>query len=251
MPVVDLILIFAAGLVAGTMNTVVGSGSLITFPTLLALGYPPVVANVSNTIGLVPGSISGAIGYREKLAGQWRTIWRLVPWCASGAVVGAVLLLALPDAVFEGIVVVLVALAMILLLLQPRIIRARLERGGGVTPHARWMLPLSLFAASIYGGYFGAAQGVIYISILGILLIDDLQRANAIKNVLAALVNGAAAVIFTVAARPDWTVVALIAAGSVIGGQIGAVAGRKLPPNALRLVIVAIGAIAIARVLTR
>ena len=113
------------------------------------------------------------------------------------------------------------------------------------------MLAANSESGSIYGGYFGAAQGVIYISILGILLIDDLQRANAIKNVLAALVNGAAAVIFTVAARPDWTVVALIAAGSVIGGQIGAVAGRKLPPNALRLVIVAIGAIAIARVLTR
>ncbi|HKE15810.1 MAG TPA: sulfite exporter TauE/SafE family protein [Kofleriaceae bacterium] len=251
MPVVDLILIFAAGLAAGTINTVVGSGSLITFPTLLALGYPPVVANVSNTIGLVPGSVSGAIGYREQLAGQSRAIMRLVPWCASGALVGGVLLLALPDAVFEGIVIVLVALAMVLVLLQPRIIRARLERGGGVSPHARWLLPVALFGASIYGGYFGAAQGVIYISILGILMTHDLQRANAIKNVLAAIVNGAAAVLFIAAADPDWTVVALIAVGSVIGGQIGAMAGKRLPPAALRLIIIAIGIVAIVRVVTR
>jgi uncharacterized membrane protein YfcA len=248
MGVVDLVLIFAAGLVAGTINAVVGSGSLITFPTLLALGYPPVVANVSNTIGLVPGSVSAAIGYRQKLAGMARTIWKLVPWCAGGALVGGLLLLALPDAVFEGVVVVLIALALVLVLVQPRLTRRLRERGGGAG-HARWMLPAGLFGTSMYGGYFGAAQGVLFIAVLGILLTDDLQAANAVKNVLAAVVNGAAAVLFMIASTPDWRVVGLIACGSIVGGQIGALVGKRLPPLVLRLVIVAIAVTAIVRVL--
>jgi uncharacterized protein len=242
----DSILVFVAGLVAGTMNAVVGSGSLVTFPTLLALGYPPVVANVSNTIGLVPGSISGAIGYRDKLAGMSPTIWRLAPWCAGGALTGGLLLLALPDAVFEVVVVVLVALALVLVLLQP-LLNRRLRERGSQSQHARWMLPIALFATGIYGGYFGAAQGVLFMAALGILLTQDLQQANAVKNVLAAIVNGAAAVLFIFASDPDWAVAGLIALGSVVGGQIGAVAGKKLPPLALRLVIVAVGLTAIVR----
>jgi len=241
----DVILIFAAGLVAGTMNAVVGSGSLVTFPTLLALGYPPVVANVSNTIGLVPGSVSGAIGYREKLRGMSRPIGRLVPWCAGGALVGGVLLLALPDTVFETIVIALIALAIVLVLAQPLLLRER-----GTNRRTTWMLPVAMAAASVYGGYFGAAQGVIYIAILSILLTEDLQLANAIKNVLAAVVNGAAAVLFAFASEPNWTVVGLIAAGSIVGGQLGARVGRKLPPALLRVVIVAVGIAAIIKVLT-
>jgi uncharacterized protein len=250
MGLVDILLIVAAGVAAGTINAVVGSGSLVTFPTLLALGYPPVVANVSNTIGLVPGSISGAIGYRDKLVGKRRVIARLVPWCATGAVVGGLLLLALPDAVFEGIVVALIALALVLVIVQPRLTRLLREREG-VAGHARWMLPLALFGTSMYGGYFGAAQGVLYIAVLGILLTDDLQEANAFKNVLAAVVNGAAAVLFIFASEPDWPAVGLLAAGSVVGGQIGALVGKRLPPLLLRLVIIAIAIIAIARVLSR
>ncbi|HTE55135.1 MAG TPA: sulfite exporter TauE/SafE family protein [Kofleriaceae bacterium] len=250
MGAVDILLVVGAGLLAGTINAVVGSGSLITFPTLLALGYPPVVANVSNTIGLVPGSISGAIGYRDKLAGQARTIARLAPWCAGGAVVGGLLLLALPDAVFEGIVIALVALALLLVIIQPRLTR-RLRERGGVARHARWMLPGGLFATSMYGGYFGAAQGVLFMAVLGILLTDDLQQANAVKNVLAAIVNGAAAVLFIIASEPDWAVAGLLAGGSIVGGQIGALAGKRLPPLALRLVIIAIAITAIARVASR
>jgi uncharacterized membrane protein YfcA len=242
--------IFAAGLVAGTMNAVVGSGSLITFPALLALGYPAVTANVSNTIGLVPGSVSGAIGYRAELAGQSGTAWRLSPWCAGGALVGGVLLLALPAAVFEGIVIVLIALAVLLVALQGRL--ARWLRGReGESRHARWLLPAALFGISVYGGYFGAAQGILFMGVLGILVTDDLQRGNAIKNILAAVVNGAAALLFVVTAEPDWLAVALLAAGSVIGGQLGARLGRRLPPLVLRLAIIAIGLTAIIRILTR
>jgi uncharacterized protein len=250
MGIVDILLIVAAGVAAGTINAVVGSGSLVTFPALLALGYPPVVANVSNTIGLVPGSISGAIGYRDKLAGKGRVIARLLPWCASGAVLGGVLLLALPDAVFEGVVVALIGLALVLVVAQPRLTR-RLRARGGVSGHARWMLPAALFGTSMYGGYFGAAQGVLFIAALGILLTEDLQEANAVKNVLAAVVNGAAAVLFMIASEPDWTAAGLIAIGSIAGGQIGAMVGKKLPPALLRLVIIAIAVTAIARVVSR
>lgn len=249
MDALEIIAIVAAGVAAGTINTVVGSGSLITFPALLALGYPPVVANISNTIGLVPGSISGSIGYREKLKGMSRTLWLLAPWCAVGALVGGLLLLALPDSVFEGVVVVLIALAIVLVLIQPKV-TSWLRRRGGVPHHARWMLPAGLFATSVYGGYFGAAQGVLFIAALGILLTEDLQQANAVKNVLAGVVNATAAVFFIIFAEPNWAVVGLIAAGSVIGGQIGALVGKRLPPFVLRLVIVVIGIAAIVRVAT-
>ena len=226
MTLLHALLITLAGLAAGTINAVVGSGSLITFPALLALGYPPVVANISNTIGLVPGAISAAVGYRQELTGRGRRVWRLVPWCAAGALVGGALLLALPSSVFQVVVVVLIALACVLVIAQPRVSRWLRERGG--VPHgARFLLPLALFGTSMYGGYFGAAQGVLFIAVLGILATEDLQLANAVKNVLSAVVNGCAAVLFTVVAlfphvtRPDWAVVGLIALGSVIGDSSG------------------------------
>ncbi len=250
MSALDILLIVGAGIAAGTINAVVGSGSLITFPTLLALGYAPVVANVSNTIGLVPGSISGAVGYRDKLAGKRRVVGRLAPWCAGGALAGGLLLLSLPDAVFEGVVIVLIAIALVLVVIQPWLTR-RLRAGQGVSRHAAWALPLGLTATSMYGGYFGAAQGVLFIAVLGILLTDDLQEANAFKNVLAAVVNGAAAVLFIAVSEPDWAVVGLLAGASTLGGFIGARVGKRLPPALLRLVIIAIAVLAIARVATR
>jgi uncharacterized protein len=246
----DILLIVGAGLAAGTINAVVGSGSLITFPTLLALGYAPVVANVSNTIGLVPGSVSGAIGYRDKLAGKGRAVGKLAPWCAAGALAGGLLLLTLPDAVFEGVVIVLIGIALVLVVIQPGLTR-RLRAGQGVGRHAAWALPLGLFATSMYGGYFGAAQGVLFMAVLGILLTDDLQEANAFKNVLAAIVNGTAAVLFIAVSEPDWVVVGLLAGASTVGGFIGARVGKRLPPALLRLVIIAIALLAIAKVATR
>jgi uncharacterized membrane protein YfcA len=245
---VEAIGVFVAGVAAGTINTVVGSGTLITFPTLLAVGLPPVTANVSNTIGLVPGSVSGAWGYRAELAGQRGRLVRLASASFLGGLVGAVLLLVLPSSAFDAIVPALILLGVVLVILGPRISRrvaARAAARGGLPPHgAGWVWP-AVGGAGVYGGYFGAAQGVLLMAILGIGVDDTMQRHNATKNVLAAIVNGVAAVLFMVVADVDWHAVALIAVGSVIGGQIGATVGRRLSPNLLRAVIVVVGVVAL------
>ena len=244
----DALLITLAGLGAGMINTVVGSGSLITFPTLLALGFPPVLANVSNNIGLVPGAISGVYGYRRELVDQRGRIMRLAPLSAVGALTGALLLLVLPSAVFKRVVVVLIVIALVLVVLGPRLSRrlARPHEG-----HARISPTLVVLVglAGIYGGYFGAAQGIILIALLGIFVLDDLQRLNATKNVLAMTVNLVASVVFVFATHVDWAVVGCIAAGSIVGGQLGATFGRRLDPRALRVVIVIVGLTALIRLL--
>ncbi|KUH37145.1 MULTISPECIES: sulfite exporter TauE/SafE family protein [Streptomyces] len=257
MTIWEMLAVFAAGIGAGTINTIVGSGTLITFPVLLATGLPPVTATVSNALGLIPGSVSGAIGYRAELAGQRPRVLRLAVAAAIGGLCGAVLLTVLPPTAFETIVPVLVALALVLVVLQPRITRAvqrRRDRDGRTaTPGDRGgpLLFAGLLLASVYGGYFTAAQGIVYLSLMGILLDDTLQRLNAAKNVLAAVVNSVAALFFVFAAHFDWTAVALIAVGSTIGGQLGARIGRRLPPQVLRVLIVVIGSAAILQLLTR
>lgn len=244
----EMAAVFLAGIAAGTINTVVGSGTLITFPTLLAFGVPPVTANVSNTVGLVPGSVSGAIGYRRELRGQRGRLVRLASACLIGGVAGAVLLLALPAAAFNAIVPALILLGCVLVMLQPMIARrvaARAESRGGVPEHGALWVWLLVMLASVYGGYFGAAQGVLLMAIMGIGIPDSLQRLNGTKNVLAGIVNGVAALTFILVAEVDWVIVALIATGAVIGGQVGATVGRRLPPLALRLVIVTVGVAAV------
>lgn len=251
MSVLDATLILLAGLAAGTINTVVGSGSLITFPALLALGYPPLVANVSNNIGLVGGGITGAWGYRRELAGAGPVLRRTLPWAAAGAMGGSGLLLVLPPSVFEVVVVVLIALALVLVLVQPRVSARLRTRGplGQLTRVRAVLLVTGLFLASVYGGYFGAAQGVLYVALLSLLVVDDLQVANGIKNVLALVVNGVSALVFAMFAEPDWAVVGLILAGSLLGGVVGARVGRRLPAGVLRMVIVVVGLLAIGSVL--
>ena len=248
MTALEVVAILLAGVAAGTINTVVGSGTLITFPTLLAFGVPPVTANVSNTIGLVPGSVSGAIGYRRELSGQRSRLLTLGAASLLGGTGGAVLLLVLPASAFDAIVPALIGLGVLLVVLGPSISRrvaARAERRGGLPDHGAWWVWPTVALAGVYGGYFGAAQGVLLMAILGIGVADSLQRHNATKNVLAGLVNAVAAVIFIVVAEVDWPVVGLIAAGSILGGQLGATVGRRLPPNVLRAVIVAVGATAL------
>ncbi|MET9920338.1 sulfite exporter TauE/SafE family protein [Streptomyces sp. NPDC006435] len=251
----EMLAVFAAGISAGTINTIVGSGTLITFPVLLATGLPPVTATVSNALGLIPGSISGAIGYREELTGQRRRVLRLSVAALIGGFTGAVLLLALPSTAFETIVPILVALALVLVILQPRISKAvqRRRDRDGTPAHADGGPPLfvGLMLASVYGGYFTAAQGIIYLSLMGMLLDDTMQRLNAVKNVLAAIVNSIAALFFLFVADFDWTAVVLIAVGSAIGGQIGAKIGRRLSPTVLRVLIVAVGTVAIVQLLLR
>jgi uncharacterized membrane protein YfcA len=245
----EMVAVLLAGVAAGTINTVVGSGTLIPFPTLLAFGVPPVTANVSNTIGLVPGSLSGAIGYRRELVGQRGRLLRLGTASAIGGVAGAVLLLVLPAAAFDAVVPVLIGLGCVLVLLQPRIsavVAARAQaRGREVHPHgAAWGWVLVL-VTGVYGGYFGAAQGVLLMAVLGVGLQESMQRNNATKNVLALLVNAIAALVFIAVADVDWAVAGLIALGAVVGGQLGATVGRRLPPVVLRAVIVLVGVVAI------
>ncbi|MEW2634469.1 sulfite exporter TauE/SafE family protein [Streptomyces sp. NPDC048389] len=251
----EALAVFAAGVGAGTINTIVGSGTLITFPVLLATGLSPITANVSNALGLVPGSISGAIGYRAELRGQTARVLRLGATALLGGLAGAALLLALPSEAFNTIVPALIALALILVVLQPRLARAvqrrHTARGTEPNPHGGPALHTGLLLASGYGGYFGAAQGILYLSLMGLLLDDSLQRINAVKNVLGAVVNGVAAVFFLFVADFDWTAVLLIAVGSAVGGQLGARVGRKLKPEVLRAFIVVVGSIAIVQLLLR
>lgn len=238
-----------AGLVAGTINTVVGSGSLITFPTLLALGYPPRVANVSNTVGLVPGSVSGAVGYRRELAGQRPRVLDLGICSVAGGLTGAVLLLVLPPGVFNAVVPVLVLAAVVLVVVQPRLSAWLAARGRRPGARPGMALRAGVYATGVYGGYFGAAQGVILVALLSLLLADGLQRLNGLKNVLAALVNGVAALLFIVTAPVAWAPAVILAVTSTIGGQLGAVIGRRLPPVLLRAVTVVVGVIALVQLL--
>jgi len=272
--------IFAAGMAAGTINTIVGSGSLITFPTLLALGYPPVTANISNSLGLVPGGLSGSWGYRRELSTQKSALKILLPCSLVGGVSGAVLLLVLPAAAFSAIVPALVALAVLLVAFQPLIQATVAKRRAAATAAAapasgdapvedtdettpaavtapstqKYGLGVAAacFFCGVYGGYFGAAQGVLLVGLFGVLLSDPLQTQNALKNILTACVNFIAAIVFVVIAidRLDWVVVAIIGVGSLLGGFLGARIGRRLPPIALRGVIIAVGTIAFVRLLT-
>lgn len=255
-----VVLVGLAGIAAGLINAVVGSGSLFTFPALIGLGVPSVTANVSNNIGLVPGNLTGAWGYRDRLAGQRRRVLTLVPASLAGAVLGALLLLALPTSVFTAVVPALIAVAVVLVLVQPTLqsrLRERRAAGGpgGVRPGAAPRTPVVLlvgtFAAGVYGGYFGAAQGVLLIGLLGATLAEDLQRLNAVKNVLALVVNAAAAVTFAIAApdRVDPTAVVAVAIGAAIGGVLGARLGKRLPPTVFRVVIAVVGVAAIVALL--
>jgi len=242
--------IFGAGIVAGTINTVVGSGTLFTFPVLLAFGYAPVTANVSNTVGLVPGSVAGAIGYREELEGQARRAIPLATASVLGGIVGAILLLSLPASAFKAIVPAFIAIALALIVLQPRLSRALARRRNRGHDRAGPVGTAATFGSGVYGGYFGAAQGILLLAILGLSLDgENLQRINALKVVLAGLVNLVAGMVFVFSAHVAWLAALLIAVGSSIGGVAGARYGRRLPPAALRAVIVAVGIFAIVRLL--
>jgi len=249
----ELAAIALAGLAAGFVNTVAGSGTLITFPTLLAFGVPPLTANVSNNVGLVPGAVSGAIGWRSELTGQGPRVLRLLSAALIGGVTGAGLLLVLPDEVFEAVVPVLVGLGVLLVVLQPMINRrvaAAREGQLGVPRDARWLWPL-VALTGVYGGYFGAAQGILLVAVLGLGTTDSIHRSNALKNVLAGVVNGVAGVLFVLMADVDWVIAGLIAVGAVIGAQLGARVGRRLSAVVLRGAIIVVGSTALAVFLLR
>lgn len=247
------VLVVVAGVWAGTINAVVGSGTLVTFPVLVALGYPPITATTSNAIGLAPGTVSGAIGYRAELKGQARRIVRYSAPSFLGAIGGTILLLSLPPNAFEAVVPILVGLAVVLVVVQPWVsnwVQRRRDREPAAKTHGALLLFL-IFLIGVYGGYFTAAQGVMLMAIMGMLLTDPLQRLNGIKNVLAAVVNVVAGTIYAFVAPISWPVVALLAVGSTLGGQLGAKIGRRLPPTALRVVIVLVGVAAIVQLVLR
>ncbi len=254
-----MILIALAGVAAGAINTLVGSGTLVTFPTLVALGYPPVVSTMSNAIGLVAGGISGTWGYRRELRGQWTRLRWQIPASFTGALVGAWLLLHLPEKVFTEVVPVLLIAALILVVIGPRIqnwARKRAEAAGESADHVTRgkliALVIGTFAVGIYGGYFTAAQGILLMGVMGALLPDDMQRMNGAKNLLSLVVNVVAAVAYITVAfdRISWLAAGLIALGSLFGGFLGAHYGRRLSPVALRAFIVVVGLIGLWRLLT-
>jgi uncharacterized protein len=232
---VEMLAVAGAGVIAGAVNAIVGSGSLVTFPTLLAVGYPPVTANVSNTVGLVFGGVSGALGYRRELRGQRRRVLTLAVGSAIGALVGGILLLELPDEVFDAVVPILILMSVALMAFKPTPRQAERDH----------LVPATggTFLTGIYGGYFGAAQGVILLAVLRIAFADDLQRLNAVKNVLAAVANAVAAVLFIAVAHVAWEAAALIAGGSIVGAWAGAHYGRRLPEAWLRRIVIVGGTI--------
>jgi len=254
MSVLGLLALLLAGGAAGLINTVVGSGTLVTFPTLLALGLPPVVANVSNSIGLAPGSLSGALATRAELTGQRVRLIRLGLASLLGGIVGAVLLLRLPSSAFDAIVPALIGLGCLLVIAQPTLSRrvaARRDRlaTGEAPAHGSVWLWLAVAMTGVYGGYFGAAQGVLLIAVLGIGLAETLPKVNAIKNVLSLVVNAVAGVIFIFVSQVSWPAVGALAVGSVVGAQVGGRVGRRLPPTVYRVIIVCVGVVAIVNLL--
>lgn len=249
--------IFAAGIWAGAINVIVGSGTLVTFPTLLLFGYPPLVANMSNNIGMVAGGVSGIYGYRHELRGNASILKRLLPASICGALVGALLLLVLPADAFKAVVPVLITAGLLMVLIGPSLQRRAARRNLELerehhteTTLARTFLAFGVFALGIYGGYFGAAQGILLVGLMSMIIAESLQRITAIKNVLATLVNAVAAVTFMVVAwdRIDWKAAGLIAGGAFIGGYLGARVGRRLSPIVLRTIIVVIGVLAIVKI---
>jgi uncharacterized protein len=258
-PLSHAILIFFAGLGAGAVNALVGSGTLITFPTLVAMGYPPVTSTMSNAVGLVAGNVSGTWGYRRELEGQWNRLRWQLPASLFGAILGAWLLLHLSEKVFIKVVPVLLIIALILVVIGPwsqAWARDRAERHGRsadeVSPRGMAALVASTFAIGVYGGYFTAAQGILLVGAMGALLPESVQRMNAAKNLMTLLVNVVAALAYTLVAfdRISWPVAGIISIGSLVGGWLGARYGRRLSPNALRATIVVVGLIGLYRLLT-
>lgn len=224
-----------AGLAAGAVNTAIGSGSLITYPVLLMVGLPPVVANVTNTVGLAPGSVAGTWAFRDELRQHRRLLLLLVPLAATGAVVGGSLLLRLPSEAFSLAVPVLIILAALLVTLQPMLVP---KGTGGSAPNGkRGALAVSVLGASVYGGYFSAAQGILLLGILGLFHPGSVQAQNSLKNLLQTIVNIVAAVFFLVTAQVHLLFVLALAAGSIAGAPLGAWAARKAPASVFRTVV--------------
>jgi hypothetical protein len=240
--------VVATGLVAGVMTSTVGVASLLSFPVLLAVGLPPVVANASNTVGMTPGGLSGSIGYRSELREHPVVTATVIGTCAVGAVAGALLLLGLPPGVFEAVVPWLILGTCLLVGAQPRVTGWLRRAREQPVPEARTRLSPATTVFStivgVYGGYFGAGSGVMMMAVLGFGSNLDFRIVNALKTLAVLASNVVASVIFLVVAELDWSAILLLASGSIVGGYVGARIGRRLNPTALRSLIVAVGVVA-------
>ena len=254
----QIALLAGAGLLAGAVNAVAGGGSLLSFPALLAVGYPALTANVTNSVALTPGYFGGTLGYRRELEGQRRRILALGATSAAGAVIGAFLLVVSSAEFFERVVPFLIFLACGLLALQPRLarlVRARravaVDQASALETPDRHTVPLfaTQFLAAMYGAYFGAGVGIMMLAILGIFLTDSLQRLNALKGLLSFLISVVAAVWFALFAEVGWVAVAVMAVASLLGGQLGVVLARRLDDQVLRWLVVAFGVVVGLRLL--
>ncbi|QAY72855.1 sulfite exporter TauE/SafE family protein [Agromyces protaetiae] len=278
--------IFAAGAWAGLINVIVGSGTLVTFPVLIMLGYPPLTANISSGIGLVAGSITGAVGFRREIAEQRSLALLLLPAGAAGGLAGGLLLLVLPPEAFSLIVPVLVGLGIVMVVVAPMLQRwiakrrvavvaavtgatAVIEDGvpdvhepgvpgapghdglAGMNLRHRIVMIAAVFVLGLYGGYFGAALGVIMLGALSLLSTIELTKLNALKNLLIVGINGVSATLFIIVANEyiSWRAVALLAIGATLGGLIGARIGRRIPDWVLRTTVVVVGTIALVNLI--
>jgi len=244
----DIAMVLLAGFGAGLAMTAVGAGSLVSFPLLLSVGLTPLVANVCNNVGLVAGGLSGSFGFRRELAGHRRLVVRVALTSAGGALLGGTLLLVLPASAFDQVVPYLVLVSATLVGLQPlvaRWLRRRALLAGGPPVASREHMGPGLTGLSslvgVYGGYFGAAQGVLLVAVLGLGLDVDLKVVNGLKNIAVLCANLAASVVFILFGPLDWAVVGLIAVGALVGGWIGAHVARRLPPVVFRTLVVLVG----------
>jgi hypothetical protein len=234
-----------AGLAAGTVNGVAGGGSLISFPALLAVGLPPIVANVTSTVAIWPGYLGGVAGFRREVGGQRERIRSLASTTLIGAVAGAILLLTTPSTDFSRLAPYLILLACTMFAVQP-ILRRKIGHRSATETHL-YLMHVGTFLGAVYGAYFGAGLGVFLLGVLGVALPDDLQHINALRSVLALIINTIAALIFATAGRTVWSAVAVMAAGSLIGGFFGATFARRLPAGAFRIIVIALGVAAAIR----
>ena len=234
------LLVAVAGFLAGGVNALAGGGTLLTYPALLAVGLPPVLANTTSSVGLLTGYAGGSLAYRRELQGQGHRAVRLVGAGVVGGVLGAVLLLVLDPDAFRAVVPYLVLLACLLLGVQPRV-AAELRRRGRAQEHPLWVTQLLIGVGAVYGTYFGAGLGVVMLAVLGLLVADDLQRLNALKGVLSLVINAVGALLFVVTGHVDWLAAALLALGAFGGATLGVALARRLPPNGIRAGVVVAG----------
>lgn len=238
-----ILLLLVAGVAAGTVNAIAGGGSLITFPSLIATGLPSVDANVTNSVSVFPGYVSSVVGSKADLAGQGRRVRVIIPTSVVGSAAGCALLLVTPGRVFEVVVPFLVLGAAATLAFQ--------ERLRGLVGHPRHMsarraavtLQVVVFVGAVYGGYFGAALGVMYVAALALILDEPLKRINALKNVLSAAVGLVTVVVFAIFADVHWGAVLVLAPATIVGGYAGAKLARRLPARVLRYLIVTFGTV--------